>query len=75
MAATKPNNDYEQPSSLPSSNPPTPPGPFPARPEQWESAPTAEPHIVAPHGAFDAMNAAPEPTAADGAPFKPLSAS
>ncbi len=66
-------DEYAVPTSMPSGNPPAPADPFPARPNQWEATPTAESHIVA-HGAFDAMNAAPEVTGVGGDAFKPLTA-
>ncbi|MGO9098860.1 MAG: hypothetical protein ACLP9Y_05240 [Mycobacterium sp.] len=66
MAITKGDNAYEAPTSLPSANPPAPPG-FAARPQEWQAGPTVDRHTAAPHSAFDAMSVPPsrqQPTAA-----------
>ncbi len=72
MAITKGDNAYEAPTSLPSANPPAPPG-FAARPQEWQAGPTVDRHTAAPHTAFEAKCVPPEPTAADGSgPFRQL---
>jgi hypothetical protein len=64
---------YAAPPSLPSTNPPAPPGPFDPRPPEWHGPTTVDSHIApAPHGAFDSMVTPPTVTGVDGDTFEPL---